>query len=161
MNSSAKEIISPFEKLLADLTKAGVDYAVVGGVAVIANGYPRFTEDLDILVSDSRENLTKLLEVLKVFGEGYARELTPEDFVRQEGSIRVMEEFSLDIFTVMRESTLDDFRPNLRRYELAHFSFFHLSPDQLILLKQNSWRDKDKLDVLAMEEIVARENRGK
>jgi precorrin-4 methylase len=33
---------------LAELNAAGVDYAVVGGVAVIANGYSRLTEDLDI-----------------------------------------------------------------------------------------------------------------
>ena len=71
MNSSAKETISPFERLLAELTGAGVDYAVVGGVAVIANGYVRLTEDL----------------------------------------------------------------------------------------KQDSWRDRDKIDVLAMKEILARESR--
>jgi hypothetical protein len=34
VNSSAKEIISPFERLLADLTASGVDYAV--RVAVLA-----------------------------------------------------------------------------------------------------------------------------
>lgn len=157
MNSSAKEIISPFEKLLADLTTAGVDYAVVGGVAVIANGYLRLTEDLDIVVSDRHENLIRLLEVLGRFGEGYARELTPGDFQRQEGSIRVSEEFDVDIFTVMGGLTLDDFRPRLRRHELTTCSFLHLSPDQLIELKQNSWRDKDRIDTSAMKEILARE----
>jgi hypothetical protein len=44
VNSSAKEIVSLFERLLADLTGCGVDYAVVGGVAVIANGYVRLTD---------------------------------------------------------------------------------------------------------------------
>src|SRR5260221_9221202 len=112
VNSSAKEIISPFEKLLADLAAARVDYAVVGGVAIIANGYVRLTEDLDILVGDSEENLRALIETLSRFGEGYARELTPKDFPRQEGSIRIMEEFDLDIFTMMRGRTLDDFRPH-------------------------------------------------
>jgi hypothetical protein len=29
----------------------------------------------------------------------------------------------------------------------------------LIFLKQDSWRDKDKLDVLAMQEILARESK--
>jgi hypothetical protein len=28
----------------------------------------------------------------------------------------------------------------------------------LIFLKQNSWRDKDKLDVQAMQEIIERES---
>ena len=33
----------------------------------------------------------------------------------------------------------------------------YLSPADLIFLKQNSWREKDKLDVLALREILARE----
>ena len=102
-----------------------------------------------------------MLEVLARFGEGFARELTPEDFPRQEGSIRIMEDFDLDIFTLMRGQTLDDLRRHLRRHELTTCSFFHLSPEQLIQLKQDSWRDKDKLDVLAMKEILERERREK
>ena len=34
----------------------------------------------------------------------------------------------------------------------------YISPQDLIYLKQDSWRDKDKLDVLAMQEIVRRES---
>jgi hypothetical protein len=155
------EIISPFEKLLADLTAAGIDFAVVGGVAVIANGYGRLTEDLDILVSDSPENLVKLLDVLGRFGEGFARELTPADFPRQEGSIRIVEDFALDVFTLMRGRTLDDFRPQLRRREVHSCSFLHLAPEQLIQLKQGSWREKDQIDVAAMKEVIERERRAK
>ena len=33
----------------------------------------------------------------------------------------------------------------------------YLSPADLIFLKQDSWREKDKLDVLALREILARE----
>lgn len=159
VNSSAKEIISPFEKLLAELTDAAVEFAVVGGVAVIANGYVRLTEDLDILVHDAPENIQRLLECLRTWGEGWARELTVEDFVPREGSIRVMEDFDLDIFTRMRGKSLEDFRPRLRRLETSNTSFLHLGPEDLVWLKQDSWRDKDKLDVRALKEIIAREQR--
>jgi hypothetical protein len=33
----------------------------------------------------------------------------------------------------------------------------YLAPADLIFLKQDSWREKDKLDVLAMREILAAE----
>ena len=33
----------------------------------------------------------------------------------------------------------------------------YLAPEDLIFLKQDSWRDKDKLDVQAMQEILERE----
>ena len=152
-----RETISRFEKLLVALVVGGVDFAVVGGLAIIFNGYPRLTLDADVLVHSEPGNLRKMLDCLAGWGEGWARELKPEDFVFQEGSIRVMEEFDLDIFTRMRERTLDDFRPRLRYLETSGVRIPYLSPADLIYLKQGSWRDKDKLDVLAMKEILSRE----
>jgi hypothetical protein len=37
-SNEPKETITGFEKLLVALAQAGVDYAVVGGLAVILNG---------------------------------------------------------------------------------------------------------------------------
>jgi len=77
--SNPRETTSRFEKLLAALATDKVDFAVVGGLAVIFNGYPRLTLDADILVHDSLENLRKLLACLANWGEGWARELKPEE----------------------------------------------------------------------------------
>jgi hypothetical protein len=152
-----KETITRFGRLLAELAQSSVDFAVVGGLAVILNGYDRLTLDVDILVNDSAENIKRMLDCLSRWGEGWARELKVEDFVPQEGSIRVMEEFDLDIFTRMRGKTLNDFRPRLRDLKVGEVTVKYLAPDDLILLKQDSWREKDKLDVLAMKEVLARE----
>jgi hypothetical protein len=149
--------ISQFEKLLADLARAGVDFAVVGGLAVILNGYPRLTVDADILVHDAPDNLQKLLRRLEGGGEGWARELKVEDFAVQEGSIRVMEDFDLDIFVRIRGKALDDFRPNLRFLHSDDVRIPYLSPGDLVFLKAGSWREKDQLDVSALKEILARE----
>jgi Nucleotidyltransferase of unknown function (DUF6036) len=147
---------SQFEKLLADLARGGVDFAVVGGLAVILNGYPRLTVDADILVKKSTANLQKLLGVLKNWGEGWARELKLEDFEVEEGSIRVSEDFDLDIFVRMRGKTLDNFRPNLLHFDSDGVAIAYLSPADLIFLKEGSWREKDQLDVSAMKEILAK-----
>jgi len=155
--SESKETISRFEKLLAELAHAKVDFCVVGGVAVILAGYTRITEDVDILVENDRANVCRMLDVLVRWGEGWARELKPEEFVAQEGSIRVNEDFDLDIFTRMRGKSLDDFRPRLRYFETQDVRIPYLSPEDLIWLKKESWRDKDKLDVLAMQEVLKRE----
>ena len=42
-SSEPNESISRFERLLVGLAQCGVDYAIVGGLAVILNGYPRVT----------------------------------------------------------------------------------------------------------------------
>ena len=113
--------------------------------------------DADILVKNSPANLQKLLEYLKTWGEGWARELTIEDFNVDQGSIRISEEFNLDVFVSMRGKSLDDFRPNLRYFGSDDVRIAYLSPTDLIFLKDGSWREKDQLDVSAMKEILARE----
>jgi len=153
---STLENYSPFERLLAGLARGGVDFAVVGGVAISLNGFVRATDDVDILVQEAPENIRRLLDRLIGWGEGWARELKVEDFVPQEGSIRVMEEFHLDIFTRMRGHSLEEFRPRLRHLETSGARIPYLAPEDLILLKQDSWREKDKLDVAAMRKILGR-----
>ena len=160
MNPSpeATEATSQFEGLLVGLARAGVEFAVVGGLAVILNGYARLTQDVDILVEDSPANIRRLLAHLGTWGEGWARELRPEEFAPQEGAIRISEDFDLDVFTRMRGHSLADFAPRLRTFETQGVHIRYLSPADLVDLKKTSWRDKDRLDVLALGEILRRES---
>jgi len=38
-------------QLTIDLKKHGIDYMVIGAVALLAHGYPRFTEDIDLVLT--------------------------------------------------------------------------------------------------------------
>ena len=154
MTEPLPENFSPFEKLLVDLAKAGIDFAVVGGVAVSLNGFVRATDDLDILVSEEPQNIQNLLTRLSQWGEGWARELKAEEFVPQEGSIRVMEDFDLDIFVRMRGKSLLDFKPRLRYLDMIGTRISYLAPEDLIFLKESSWREKDQMDVAALRKIM-------
>lgn len=155
MNSEEQnQSLSQYGKLLADLARAGVNFAVVGGLAVIFNGYPRLTLDADIIVDDSPSNLQKLLSVLSLWGEGFARELAPTDFTPEEGAIRIAEEFELDIFTRLRGLSWRDFQPRLRSFEHGGVRIRYLAPEDLIHCKENSTREKDTLDVIALKQII-------
>src|ERR1044072_575064 len=55
-------------RLSTDLDAHGIDYAVIGAVALLAHGYPRFTEDIDLVMTP--EGLRKFHEEL--IGLGYA-----------------------------------------------------------------------------------------
>ena len=160
-SSEPNQAPSQFEKLLADLARSGVDFAVAGGLAVILNGYPRLTLDADILVHNSPENIGKLLDCLKNWGEGCARDLKVEDFALDAGAVRVSEDFDLDIFVQLGGKSLDHFRAGLRYFESDGLRIAYLSPADLIFLKQGSWREKDQLDVAAMKEILARESKNR
>jgi len=154
MNEPAPENFSRFERLLVALARSGVDFAVVGGVAVSLNGFVRATDHVDILIRESPENVRKLLDCLSQWGEGWARELKVEEFIPQEGSIRVMEEFDLDIFTRMRGKSLEDFRGRLRSLAIGGVRIAYLAPEDLIFVKQGSRREKDQLDVIALRKII-------
>jgi predicted nucleotidyltransferase len=54
--------------LLRRLVQAGVDFVVVGGVAVIVQASPRFTKDLDICYAHDQANLDRLGSVLVELG---------------------------------------------------------------------------------------------
>jgi uncharacterized linocin/CFP29 family protein len=66
---------TPYEKLLESLARADIKFIIVGGVAVALNGFVRTTEDVDILIERSPENIARVLQALSSFGEGHAREL--------------------------------------------------------------------------------------
>lgn len=51
-------------KLLKTLTDGGVRFVVIGGVALIARGVQRATEDLDIAYARDRDNLRRLSAAL-------------------------------------------------------------------------------------------------
>jgi predicted nucleotidyltransferase len=52
------------EALLGRLGRAEVDFVIVGGVAVVFQGYGRATKDLDITYATDEENLHRLGDVL-------------------------------------------------------------------------------------------------
>jgi hypothetical protein len=55
------------KKLTSDLEKNGIDYVVIGAIALNQHGYRRFTEDIDLLLT--REGLENFHE--KLVGLGY------------------------------------------------------------------------------------------
>lgn len=54
-------------RLAGDLQQRGIDYIVIGAIALLAHGYPRFTEDIDLVMTS--EGLQKFHDEL--VGLGY------------------------------------------------------------------------------------------
>jgi predicted nucleotidyltransferase len=51
-------------EILRVLARHGVDFVVIGGVAVLGHGYLRGTHDLDVIVQPTTRNATRLSEAL-------------------------------------------------------------------------------------------------
>ncbi|MDH4164518.1 MAG: hypothetical protein OEW15_17790 [Nitrospirota bacterium] len=52
-----------YENVFAMLQKAGVRYAVAGGVVLVLHGVVRFTADMDIIVDLEKESLAPILQL--------------------------------------------------------------------------------------------------
>jgi hypothetical protein len=144
---------TPYEKLLAKLARAEVKFIIVGGVAVALNGFVRTTEDVDILIESSVENVTRLLNELRNFGEGHARELSPADFSESEGAIRIIEDFPLDVFTIIRGKRYADLVGSTKPTRIDDVDVRYLDAETLIALKKDSQRDQDRIDVSALRSL--------
>ncbi|MFO7536377.1 MAG: hypothetical protein R6X19_11990 [Kiritimatiellia bacterium] len=143
---------TPFEKLLVSLAENKVVFMTVGGVACALSGFVRTTDDVDLLVEPAPDNIDRLLQTLCRFGQGYARELTPADFTDEEGAVRIIEDFPIDLFVRMGGRHFKDLLPYRQWIELGGVPVPYLGAEGLILLKQDSVRDKDKIDVAALRE---------
>ena len=77
------------KRLASDLKSHNIDYVVIGAVALLAHGYPRFTEDVDLVMT--REGLEKFHREL--IGLDYA-----PAFPQARKSLRATEEgISIDV----------------------------------------------------------------
>ena len=54
--------------LLQALSSNGVDFVLVGGMAVQLHGYSRMTYDIDLVLSMTDANLTRFIDIAKQFG---------------------------------------------------------------------------------------------
>ncbi len=147
-----------FAKLLVRLADAKVDFVLVGGLAVTLQGYVRFTDDVDMLIDSSADNIGRLLASLANYGEGFARELSIDDFTDEEGAIRIVEEVEqcqLDLFTRMSGRTYQDVITDSDRFPLDGREIHYASKSSLIAWKEKSVREKDRLDAMALRELLA------
>ena len=146
-----------FEKLLVLLADANVEFVLVGGLAVALQGYVRFTEDVDLLMDASPDNVMRLLTTLASYGEGFARELSPQDFTVEEGALRVVEEVEqcqIDLFTMLSGRKFSDVVKDADTFQIQGREIRYASKSSLIGWKEKSVREKDRLDALALRRLL-------
>lgn len=145
-----------FEKFLVHLIDNEVNFLVVGALGVTLNGYVRLTEDVDILVDLNPSNIGRLIESLSRFGDGYGGEMDPSDFEATPGAIRLIEESEqcqVDIFTIMAGKLYPELAGAAETSIVGGKPFRYASKSQLIEFKNNSVREKDRIDVSALQQL--------
>lgn len=135
------------------LNEQEVDYVLIGGYALQAHGYYRATTDIDILVPPTKEQGEKVKNALLVLPDRAARDIDPAWFLEGE-TIRVADEFVIDILFNAGGETLDRLRPFVETLSVDGLPIKTLSLEGLVLTKQGV-REKDVLDRNLLEQALA------
>jgi len=77
------------------LNEEGARYIVVGGMAIIQAGFVRATEDVDLLIDASPENVAKVKRAMASLPDNAARDVNDDD-VEQYVVVRVADEIVVD-----------------------------------------------------------------
>jgi predicted nucleotidyltransferase len=151
---------------LRRLVEAGVDFVVVGGVAVIAQAYPRVTKDLDICYASDPVNLRALgdaLEAAHARLRGIEEDLpfTPDARSLRQPQILCLttDDGNLDLLVEPDGAPpYPVLRSRAEVIELDGMRIHIASLDDLVAMKLAAGRPQDLLDLEALE--IARRRRG-
>lgn len=146
------------EPLLRRLAQAGVDFVVIGGVAVAVQGYGRSTKDLDIVYATNAAHLERLGDVLVALGARLrgieedapfvpgARTLRRTTILTLETSLG-----SIDLLVAPAGAApYEEMRKRADLVDLDGIEFRVASLDDLLAMKRAAGRPQDIADVDAL-----------
>lgn len=156
-----------YEDVFRELNKAKVHYLVVGGIAVNLYGIPRTTMDLDLVAELSRENLLKLIEVLRRLGYKPKAPVKAEELAEEDKRMEWVREKNMVAFSFhhSKESykqvdIILEFSPGFSRLEARkhmvsakRISIPLIAIEDLIKMKKSSGRGQDLDDVTALRAV--------
>lgn len=140
------------------LNATGACYAIIGGYAVAAHGYNRFSEDLDILVDPHPDNTVRWVTALSSLPDRAAAELAgdPEIFEREgHYAIRINDEITVDVMPAACGHGWQELSRYIVELELEGEILKVLSLEGLLLTKEGM-REKDRADRVVLLRALGR-----
>jgi predicted nucleotidyltransferase len=154
--------------LLGELVQGGVDFLVIGGVAVGYHGHVRATKDVDVVPAPDSENLEKLARVLRrldtqVEGAGEFDDdelpdpLDPEALGLGGNWVLLTRLGRLDIMQWIGDDELwQKLAPGAIEDVIGDLPIKLVSYEDLIVLKERAGRPEDLADLQRLRQV--REN---
>ena len=141
------ELDRNFKEFIQLLNDNNVQYIVVGGYAVSAHGYPRYTGDIDFWVKPDPENALKLEKVINDFGMG-SLNIDRSDFIKEDFIIQLGHPpLRIDIITGVSGLNFDDSWKNKLVLEIQGLKINFISLYHLRINKKASGRSRDLNDL--------------
>ncbi len=149
-----------FEEVKAVLTalvNEGVDFVVIGSMAMAAQGLPRATQDLDLFVAPALDNLEALKRALKsLFDDSSIDEIDPQELAGRYPAVEYVPphgRYSLDFLTRLGEAfSWEDLASGSEEIDLGDLKVRVASPRMLYRMKRDTVRPQDRADAARIRE---------
>ncbi len=139
------------------LEKHQVSWALIGGYAIAAHGFVRFSEDVHVLVDPDPANAVRWIAALAELPDHAAEELSGQErlFV-DEGpyAVRVNDEFTVDVMPAACGHSWAELAPHIESKEIDGVRIPVLGLAGLLMTKEGM-RDKDRADASVLRAALA------
>ncbi len=141
-----------------------VEYVTIGGIAIQAHGGQRLTQDLDVAIAASTDNLTRLANALvdldaRILGPGGQRSLSVPSAPLLGSSDQwhlITLHGPLDIVTLPAHlGSFADMRSRAHEVPLGELSIPIAHRDDLLKMKRAAGRPQDLADIQLLESLDA------
>ncbi len=151
-DGSRPATIEDLKRVLRALNENEVEYLLIGGYAIAAQGYIRATTDIDILVPATVETGERVKRALLILPRQVSEEIDTEWF-KDGDTIRVADEFVVDIMFNACGETYQSLVSELEVLEIDGIPVRTVSVEGLLRTKQTV-REKDVLDRIVLERAI-------
>ncbi|OIN98170.1 hypothetical protein COY52_03100 [Candidatus Desantisbacteria bacterium CG_4_10_14_0_8_um_filter_48_22] len=141
-------VLSALSHLMAD---AGINYAIIGGIAAGMWGMPRSTYDVDIVATLDKGAVKQLLDTAGKHGFTFKTDeiktLLKSDMLRiyyQPGGQEII--IAIDCMLAETEYQREVIR-RAKKIKISDYYISFASPEDVIILKLISFRGKDRADI--------------
>ena len=133
-------------RVLAELGRQRVDYALLGGAAMALHGFPRMTKDIDLILPRSARNNARLLKALAAISGIFALDLLPDKKTLDAGFFTAADgELGIDILFAAASKTFEDYRAHIVTREIDGVPVRLLDIDGMLMSKETD-RPEDIAD---------------
>lgn len=146
-------LTSDFKEFAALLNANHVEYLIVGGYALAAYGYPRYTGDLDFWVGTDPENAQRLLDALEQFGFG-GLGIRLEDFTAPDQVIQLgYPPGRIDLLTSIDGVAFADCHTRRMTLPVDGLMLDFIALEDFRINKKTVGRHRDLADLEALEQL--------
>lgn len=160
--------LTSVQSVVGALNECGVAFVVVGGFAVVAHGYGRLTQDLDLVISLDAENVRRAFRALASLGYHPRVPVTADGFADPAQRAGWIEDKGMTVLNFHsdrhRETPVDifvtepfDFAEEYRRAMIAELSPGGKIPvlrlASLIRMKEQAGRPQDLADAAELRAL--------